>query len=160
MPKQIAMDVEGLGQIVEIELLEDIAPETCEAVWNALPMEAETIQAKFSGEMVFSENYGDDFIEVDQENYEYNAIPRDVGLWNSSWFDESEYDPGPRRTANQIPWTEIIFFYGRKAQLRHNLDDPIAMTRFGKIVGGFTPFSDLMRQVRIEGPKQYTLQRA
>lgn len=45
----------GRGGVVRAKLLCDEAPQTCEAVWNALPLEVVAKQARTAGEEIYAE---------------------------------------------------------------------------------------------------------
>ena len=51
MAKQFKIEVED--HVFITDLLEDKAPKTCEAFWNALPFEQEMLQVKWSGHVSY-----------------------------------------------------------------------------------------------------------
>lgn len=52
MAKQIEIEFEKGGKFIAT-LMEDKAPKTCKAVWDALPIESRIQHAKYSGEIIF-----------------------------------------------------------------------------------------------------------
>ena len=52
MARQFKIEVED--HVFVADLLEDKAPQTCEAFWNALPFEQEMIQVKWSGHVSYA----------------------------------------------------------------------------------------------------------
>jgi hypothetical protein len=69
-----------LGNIEAIaELYEDQAPRTCEAVWNALPIEyGHVLHARFSGEEAF---FPTSWLTDERENERFDCKPGDIGFW-------------------------------------------------------------------------------
>jgi hypothetical protein len=61
------------------ELYEDQAPKTCEAVWNALPIEyGHVLHARFSGEEAF---FPTPWLTDERENERFDCKPGEVALW-------------------------------------------------------------------------------
>lgn len=52
MGKQIRITVEG-GYEMIADMLEDLAPKTCQQLWDSLPIEDEMLQVKWSGNVIY-----------------------------------------------------------------------------------------------------------
>lgn len=151
MAREIQLSVEGAPRPATIELYDEDAPETADAVWEALPIEATIVNGKFSGEEVFAE-LGEEFHGIDPENWEFNAAPRDVGYWFSQW-EEGKYE------RNNPPLAEMVFVYGREIRIRKGPDRPSAINLFGRITDGFDAFAAVASRTQREGEKEISLTR-
>jgi len=69
-----------LGDVAAIaEFYEQDAPRTCEAVWNALPIEyGHVLHARFSGEEAF---FPTPWLLDERENERFDCRPGDIGFW-------------------------------------------------------------------------------
>lgn len=151
MARQIQLSVEGASRPATIELYDEDAPETTDAVWDALPIEETIINGKFSGEEVFAE-LDEELRGIDPENWEFNAAPRDVGYWFSQW-EEGAYE------RDTPPLAEMVFVYGRRIRIRKGPDRPSAINLFGRIADGFDAFAEIARRTQREGEKSIALTR-
>lgn len=77
MARQFKIEVED--HVFVADLLEDKAPQTCEAFWNALPFEQEMIQVKWSGHVSYA--LTDIELEVAECSRCYGVCPGDI-LYN------------------------------------------------------------------------------
>lgn len=95
MAKQFKLEIEG--HVFIVDLLEELAPKTCAAFWDSLPLEDEMLQVKWSGNVtyVFSKM---DFTEAECSRC-YGVCPGDV-LYNPHVHDAAEHPH------------EITFVYG------------------------------------------------
>jgi hypothetical protein len=74
----LRMIVELGGVVGEAELFSDVAPKTCAAVWNALPMSETINHANFSGEEVSFPTLG---LMWEKENQLFQCVPGDLGYF-------------------------------------------------------------------------------
>lgn len=95
MAKQFKIEVDGHTLIAD--LLEDLAPHTCDAFWESLPIEDEMLQVKWSGcvDYVFSKM---NFAQAECSRC-YGVCPGDI-LYNPHVHDAAEHPH------------EIAFVYG------------------------------------------------
>lgn len=99
MAKQFKIEVEG-GHVFIADLLEDLAPKTCAAFWDSLPLEDEMLQVKWSGHATYV------FSKMELAEAEcsrcYGVCPGDM-LYNPHVHDAAEHPH------------EISFVYGPAA---------------------------------------------
>lgn len=149
MARDVHLAVEGLSEPATIELFDEDAPRTADAIWESLPIEGSIVNGKFSGEEVFTEL--DEALEgVDPENWEFSAQPRDVGYWYSQW------EEGEHERANP-PLAELVAVYGRQIRIRKGPDRPSAINLFGRITDGFEAFAEVAGRTQREGEKEIRL---
>lgn len=152
MGRTIQATIEETGPSCVIELREDEAPATCRAIRDALPIEGSLIHGKVSGDEVFVPVDDDEVEPVDPENWEFNAIPRDVGYWYSYWGDGDV-------VRGRDPFGEIVFVYGREIRIRKGADRNSAVNLFGRVTEGFEEYAAACERVQTEGPKRVVLER-
>ena len=128
-------------------LREAEAPETCAAVWNALPAPGEAHHAIYSGSecvLLLPE-----VIRIPPENATSDVSPGDVGFaWflpGSSWVVDREF-------------AEICWFYGRDARPTMP-EGPTPVNLFARITEGTDPFFAVCRRMRREGVKPFAITR-
>ena len=147
MPRKIRLTFIEEGVSVDAEMLEDEAPKTCQAVWDALPMEEDGIHAVYSGSEIayfLSED-----IVIPPENLTSRTLPGDIcyyrlepGLMHG-WLDGI---------------TELCWFYGRDG--RPNMPDgPVAVNLFARMIGDMTSFFEVCFRIRREGVKRVRIER-
>ena len=87
MAKQIKIEVEG-GHVFIADLLEDMAPKTCAAIWESLPIDDEMLQVKWSGHVIYV------FSKIDFGEAEcsrcHGVCPGDI-LYNPHVHDAAEH---------------------------------------------------------------------
>jgi len=93
-------------------LLEDAAPRTCRAVWDALPLEGDAFHARWAGREVYS-LFPPFASDPGQENSIIHPIPGDLLYIPVS---ESAVDLPPARRTGQS-FVDLALFYGRNAFL-------------------------------------------
>lgn len=142
MPRKIRLTFTAEGVSAIAELLEEAAPQTCEAVWNALPASGEVHHAIYSGSegvLILPEA-----VRVGKENATSDVKPGDVGFaWirpGDSWVVEKEF-------------AEICWFYDRDGSPRMP-EGPFAVNLFARITEGAEAFFAVTRRMRREGMKR------
>ncbi len=99
MAREIEIVFEKGGTFVA-ELFEKQAPRNCQTLWDALPLQAEAIQAAYSGQSVWMVTKEIPIENVHEENQKLlGNLPGTVGL--------EAYGP-----ETNIPRTEVIIVYG------------------------------------------------
>ncbi len=132
---------------VDAEMLEDEAPKTCQAAWDALPLEEDGIHAIYSGSEIayfLSED-----IVIPPENQTSRVLPGDIcyfrlepGLMHG-WLDGI---------------TELCWFYGSDG--RPNMPDgPVAVNLFARMIGDTSAFNKVCYRIRREGVKRVRIER-
>jgi hypothetical protein len=105
---ELALKLKGVRAVAT--LLEDEAPRTCNAVWEALPIEGDTYHAKWAGRELYT--LGPSFpVSPGEENATITPIPGDV-----LYFDVSPDTidlPVALRRQHPKGLVDLAVFYGR-----------------------------------------------
>ena len=140
------------GESAVAEVLGGEAPETCEMLWNRLPLEAKAIHGMYSGAEVFT------IIENAPESVTENLVQLPLP-GELLYF----YDEGRRATGARKPVGEICIVYGRGVVLRGHEGVPVHATLFARIPGDWmhdwTAFAQACRRCRWEGPRRLRIER-
>ena len=93
------------------QLLDDLAPKTCEAVWNALPQEGDTFHAKYANNEIYTlvPPFADP--EIGLENPPILPIPGD--LLYIFFAPGTITRPDVLDAAQRAGLVDLAFFYGR-----------------------------------------------
>lgn len=78
MARLIEITLEKRGATCVAELLDDLAPRTCEAVWNALPQSGDAYHAKYARNEIYTLVPAFADVEPGRENPTITPIPGDV----------------------------------------------------------------------------------
>ena len=128
------------GVIGTATLLDDEAPQICEALWNALPIETRTIHAFNAGQTWRTEKNFQIVPEGVVENYHAEWDPGDIVFFNFP----------------KAPLYKIFFIYG-------NAKVPIEATGFMSVIAkvdeNFDGLDKISRRILYEGPKNVTIRR-
>jgi hypothetical protein len=147
MPRYIEFVAEDEGIVARAELWEDKAPQTCAAVWNALPVTAHFHHAIYSGAevaMVLPR-----YIEYVAENATTAVLPWEIGFLSLRARDYFEVDED---------FSEICFFYDRGAR-PSMVEGPVKVNLFARFVSGQEALYRLCYRMRKEGQKHFTVRR-
>lgn len=106
MTKRLEILIPELKFTASAFLLEDEAPQTCQAILEALPIQGRFIHSAFAGMVLEMELQAEKLYTLPQENTIAQARPRDLAFWYSYW-----------ELAGQIrgmgQFAEISLVYGR-----------------------------------------------
>lgn len=128
-------------------LWEDVAPRTCETIWDALPFEGKLNHAIWSGPETYL--LIDPSIRLAPENQATLTEVGDLGYYAAE---------GGRIIDWPEDFAEIAFFYGRGARPSMPTG-PVAMNLFGNIVENLEGFAQVCDRIRFEGVKQLRIER-
>tara|TARA_B100001750_G_C15387773_1_gene535846 strand:- start:490 stop:945 length:456 start_codon:yes stop_codon:yes gene_type:complete len=128
------------GVISTATLLDDLAPQICEGLWNALPIETRTIHAFHSGQTWRTEKNFQIAPDGVVENFQETLEPGDIVFLN---FPEG-------------PLFKIFFVYGIA---RVPTEANGLMSVIGKIDENFDGLDKMSRRILYEGPKNVTIRR-
>jgi hypothetical protein len=117
-------------------LLEDIAPRTCQALWDKLPITALAVNARWSGPAIYLPFELDIDREIENET---TFMPPGLIVYN------------PRHQG-------FCISYGN-AQYREPVG-PTYVTAVARIEGDFSPFVAVASKLLIEGAKSITFRRS
>ena len=124
----------------EVELLDELAPHSCEHIWNNLPLEIELVHGRFSGPEVFPRGSGWQW-EARAENQTAFPIPGDMMLY---------IGPPPR--------VQFAYFYDRGA-IPTGSTRPEAGNRVGRSINDFNSFAEQCWRIGYEGVRRLVIDR-
>jgi hypothetical protein len=142
---RIAFLSEGVSAIAE--LLEEAAPKTCAAIWEALPVSGESHHAIYSGSeavLLLPE-----MVRVEPENATADVSTGDVGY--------TYFLPGSSETVD-TEFSEICWFYNWDAR-PSMWEGPAPVNIFARITEGAEPFYAVCKRMRREGVKPLSIER-
>jgi hypothetical protein len=148
MPRIIEFVVEEENIIAQAELWDARAPQTCQAVWDLLPMTAYVHHAIYSGAelaMILPQ-----YVETPVENATWVVLPWEIGFVSLRAQDYFEV---------AADFSELCFFYDRGAR-PSMLEGPVKVNLFANFISGQTELRQLGYRMRREGQKRFTVRRA
>ena len=131
MPRYIEIALTKRDVTCVAQLLDDLAPKTCEAVWQALPQQADAFHAKYANNEVYTlvPSFPDN--ELGLENPTILPIPGDVMYF---YFAPGVVKlPHVRQIADQQGLVDLALFYGRDNFLFSPTIGPVPGNRFATI---------------------------
>ena len=135
------------------EMHEDLAPKTCEAVWNCLPHEGEARHAKWCGNEVWTMlSVSEALKKVPNENITIYPQPGDVmyGYFPPAW------EGGLRGQREAI--CDVAIWYGPDSPL-YQIDGPHTMNHFAKVVENLDKFAEECDRMWTEGVQRIAIKR-
>jgi hypothetical protein len=123
------------GTTYEAELYEDVAPKTCKALLESLPLEGDATHAAWSGENLF--------VMWDQANVKAKFEPENQTIYGSN--GELLWDIGAKIY-------ELYIAYGQ-AQYRWKTGN-LVPNLFGRIIGNTKPLQQIGKRIQKEGAKK------
>jgi hypothetical protein len=149
--RRIRMTFPDTGASALADLLDDDAPAVCDAVWNALPVEAKALHGMYSGAEVFLMT---EPLSPPGENLTQLPLPGEL-----LYFQEAGTGViGARQAVG-----EICFVYGRGVVLRQHEGVATYGSLFARIPGDWktdwVEFQQACRAVRREGPRTLRIDR-
>jgi hypothetical protein len=142
---RFTFQTEGVSAVAE--LLEDAAPKTCAAIWEALPVSGESHHAIYSGSeavLLLPE-----MVRVEPENATTDVSTGDVGY--------TYFLPGSSKTVD-TEFSEICWFYNWDAR-PSMWEGPAPVNIFARIIEGAEPFYAVCKRMRREGVKPLSIER-
>lgn len=160
MARYITITLDQRQVACKARLLEDVAPRTCAAVWDALPLSAPVFHGKYARNEIYT--LLPSFSEQDpgQENTTITPIPGDVcwftfkgdDLGNPAYGYEAETE---HRSMNAI--IDLAIFYGRNNLLINGDQGWVPGNVFGEIVEGLEQMAAACQDVWMGGARGETL---
>jgi hypothetical protein len=127
-----------------VELLEQEAPNTCQAVLDFLPQELDFINAQGSGDEAMAYLDPPNIIRLEPENLERNMLPGDVCYYYAPGPIEPRSSPVSTSTTD---FAEFVYVYGRGCRYRDWI-----MNLFGVMTEGKEEFCAASHSICPEGP--------
>jgi hypothetical protein len=133
-------------------LLQDEAPQTCDAILRSLPLQGNMLHAMMSGNETFLVLEGEKMLRLEPENWTFKVIPGDILFWYSHWGEGKYLKDNPE-------FAEIVFIYGRHVQLRDLSHREAAGNLFATLDAKLSEFAKICSRIRVEGAKKILLKR-
>lgn len=160
MPRFISVTLESRQVQCIARLLDDEAPRTSRAVWDALPLSGQVFHGKYARNEIY--NLVPSFAEVDpgKENITITPIPGDLCYFA---FDSDDlgnpaygYESGEGvREMSQI--VDLALFYGRNNLLINGDQGWVPGNVFGSIVSGLDEMAAACQDIWMGGARGETL---
>jgi hypothetical protein len=151
--RQMRLTFVATGQSVLVDLLDDEAPQTCQLVWDMLPVESKMIHGMYSGMEIFM--LLKDPKPAPIENQVMLPLPGELLYF---------HDPGGSAFTGSGKVGEICIVYGRGVTGRGPEGTPLFTNMFARIPGDWkydwVDFAKACRSVRYEGPQVLRIERA
>jgi hypothetical protein len=129
------------GISAEADMLDHLAPRTCQGIWDRLPVQGEVVHAIYSGsEIVY---HFPKMVSLPDENQTSRVLPGDIAYFAMK---------GGRSFFYPEDFSEICWFYDRDA-CPSCADGPVQVNVFARIAGDLGPFYEVCRRIRREGFK-------
>lgn len=160
MPRLITITLDRRQVSCTARLLDEVAPRTCAAVWDALPVTAPAFHGKYARNEVYGLVTDWAAAEPGPENTTITPIPRDVcwfsfsgdDLGNPAYGYEAE---GEHRAAGRI--VDLAIFYGRNNLLINGDQGYVPGNVFAEIIDGYERMVAACQDVWMGGARGETL---
>lgn len=160
MSRHISIRFERRGVGCTARLLDEAAPRTCDAVWDALPVSAPAFHGKYARNEVYGLVTDWDAAEPGPENTTITPIPRDVcwfsfsgdQLGNPAYGYEAETE---NRAASRI--VDLAIFYGRNNLLINGDQGWVPGNVFAEITDGYDEMVQACHSVWMDGARDETI---
>ncbi|MBI2942530.1 MAG: DUF3830 family protein [Chloroflexi bacterium] len=140
--RRVALIIPEYDARTEVELYPELAPHTCENIWDHLPVETTLMHGRYSGPEMFTQVGGRQWHwRPIKENQTIFPIPGDLIIY---------LDPPPR--------IQINYFHDRDA-IPFGTPGPEPGNRVGRSVGDFQGFAEACWRVGYEGWKTLRVER-
>jgi hypothetical protein len=146
-PRRIRLTFPKEHISAEAELLEALAPHTCQAVWERLPLEGNAVHGKYSGSEIYL--FFPRPFPLQPEHAGDSVQPGDIGCYRIAAGAEYGWE---------VAQSELCIFYDRDAQPRMP-SGPVQVNLFARLIGDPAPFFDVCRRTQLEGVKLLQVER-
>ena len=160
MSRYIKVTLEKRGVSCVARLLDDEAPRTAAAVWEALPISSPVFHGKYARNEIYGLVPGFAPVEPGKENSTVTPIPGDLCYFA---FDANDLatpshgyaaDAGPGELAQII---DLALFYGRNNLLLNGDQGWVPGNVFGAVVDGMTEMAAACQDLWLGGVRGETL---
>ena len=162
MARHITITLDRRGVSCRVRLLEEAAPRTCAAVWDALPLSAPVYHGKYARNEIYALLPRFAPTDPGKENTTITPIPGDVcwftfdgsDLGNPAYGYEREEE---HRAADAGGIIDLAVFYGRNNLLINGDQGWVPGNVFGEIVEGLAEMAEACQDVWMGGARGETL---
>ncbi|MER6978743.1 DUF3830 family protein [Streptomyces carpinensis] len=154
MDRHIEISLEKRGVSCVARLLDDRAPRTCEAVWNALPLGKDVFHGKYARNEIYTLVPAFAPQEPGTENPTITPIPGDVAYfsfaqWQLNTSSHGYAQGGRPQGAQQI--VDLAVFYERNNLLLNPDTGFVPATIFATIVDGLDRMAEAAQDLWLSG---------
>jgi len=160
MTRHIRVTLDKRGVSCVARLLDDEAPRTCDAVWNALPLSAAVFHGKYARNEIYTLLPAFTAVAPGKENTTITPIPGDLCYFA---FDSDDlgnpaygYEDSAG-TSTMGPIVDLALFYGRNNLLINGDQGWVPGNVFGTIVEGLDEMAAACQDVWMGGARGETL---
>lgn len=154
----ISLDKRGVSCVAK--LLDEHAPRTCAAVWDALPLTGQAYHAKYARNEVYTLLPPFARNSPGRENPTITPIPGDVCYFGFEPWEIGNpaygYEPGSEAHAEQGA-TDLAIFYGRNNLLINGDAGWVPGNVFATIVDGLTEMATAAQDLWLRGVEGETM---
>ena len=149
MDRFIEVTLKKRGVSCVARMLDDLAPKTCEAVWNALPQEGDAFHAKYASNEVFALVPPFAPSESGMENPTITPITGDLLYF---FFPPGAVNvPSMREVAYSTGLVDLAIFYGRDNLILSPNMGLVPGNRFGEVTENLDEMVEACTSVWREG---------
>ena len=160
MARYLTVTLESRAVSCTARLLDDQAPRTAEAVWNALPLSGQVYHGKYARNEIYNLVPAFAAVEPGAENTTVTPIPGDLCYFSFSADDLGtashgyETGSGPRDLRRII---DLALFYGRNNLLLNGDQGWVPGNVFGTVIDGLDEMASACRDIWMGGARGETL---
>ena len=160
MARYIKVTLESRGVSCTARLLDDEAPHTAAAVWDALPLSGQVFHGKYARNEIYNLVPAFAKVEPGKENTTVTPIPGDLCYFT---FDANDLQTpshgyeggaGPKDLSNII---DLALFYGRNNLLLNGDTGWVPGNVFGTVVEGLEEMAAACQDIWMSGARGETL---
>lgn len=160
MARHITVTLEKRGVTALARLLDDEAPRTANAVWDALPVSSQVFHGKYARNEIYLLTPAFAAAEPGAENTTVTPIPGDLCYF--TFNDDILGTPAYGYDARELPdekydIVDLAVFYGRNNLLINGDQGWVPGNVFGTIVEGLQELADACQDVWMNGARGETL---
>ena len=149
MERYIEVTLRKRGVSCIARMLDDLAPKTCEAVWNALPQENDAFHAKYASNEVYCLVPPFAPSEIGLENPAIMPIPGDLLYF---FFPPGTITlPSVREVAYETGMVDLAIFYGRDNLIFSPTMGPVPGNRFAEVTENLDEMAEACTSIWREG---------
>ena len=149
MPRHIEITLKKRGVSCVAQLLDDLAPKTCKAVWNVLPQEGDTFHAKYANNEIYTlvPPFADP--EIGLENPTILPIPGD--LLYIFFAPGLITRPDVLDASHRTGLVDLALFYGRDNFLFSPTTGAVPGNRFAMVTENLAKMAEACDNIWREG---------
>ncbi|HZC69536.1 MAG TPA: DUF3830 family protein [Jatrophihabitans sp.] len=159
MARQIEVSLDKRGVRCVARLLDELAPRTCDAIWDALPLSGQAYHAKYARNEIYALVPAFADPEPDRENTTITPIPGDLVYfgfepWQLAPMSHGYQDPALHSAARSV---DVALFYNRNNLLLNPDFGFVPGNVFGTIESGLDEIAAASQDLWMHGAAGETL---